>query len=91
MSLAEAVERLLDSQGEFFTVEFVKRTTGETRVLTGRTGVHKDLKGTGHKYDPAAHKLLPVYDIVNHGYRSIPVDAITRLKVNGSWVDVTRG
>lgn len=75
--------RNLVSDGMIFSVEFVKRTDGKLRKMVCRLGVRKHLKGGTKAYDPKQHDLLCVFDMENEGYRSIPVDAIRRLSVNG--------
>jgi hypothetical protein len=73
----------LTKRGEFFTVAFIKRTTGEERVMNCRTGVKKHLKGGSAAYNFKEKNLLSVYDVQAEGYRCIPVDAVTRLTING--------
>ncbi len=48
-----------------------------------RLGVKKHLRGGAKAYDSKQHNLLTVFDMENEGYRSIPVDSIQRLSVNG--------
>jgi len=71
------------SDGSLFSVEFVKRTTGETREMLCRTGVKAHLKGGVKKFDDKEKNLLTVYDVQKNGYRSIPLDAIIRVKIHG--------
>jgi hypothetical protein len=71
------------TNGRFFTVEFVKRTNGEVRVMTARTGVTKHLKGVGPAYSFAEKKLIGVYDVVSGGYRCIPIESIRRVVFDG--------
>ena len=48
ITAAEASKLVEDYQGsQFFTVTFVKRTNGETRVMNCRKNVKKYLKGGG--------------------------------------------
>ena len=75
--------RNLVSDGAIFSVRFIKRSTGEVRNMTCRLGVKKHLKGGNRAYDPKQHNLLAVFDMAKKGYRSIPVDAIQALTVNG--------
>lgn len=51
------------NSGHVFTVEFIKRTNGEHRVMNCRRGVKKGVKGVGLAYDPAKKNLLGVYDM----------------------------
>lgn len=73
----------LVSSGSIFNVEFIKRTTGELRSMTCRRGVTKGLKGGQKSFSDKSKDLLTVWDMQAKGYRSIPVDAIQSLKVNG--------
>ena len=73
----------LVSDGSIFSVEFIKRSTGELRRMTCRTGVKKHLKGGTKGYSAKAHNLLTVFDMEKKGYRSIPVDAVRELSIHG--------
>ena len=68
---------------KFFTVTFVKRTTGETRVMNCRKGVKKYLTGGEMKYDPKKKNLVSVYDVKKRGHRSISLENIQRVKMEG--------
>lgn len=70
-------------KGDFFTVTFVKRTDGTTRVLNGRLGVRRYLKGGDLPYDAAAKELLPVFDAQKGDYRMIDLRSIISAKVGG--------
>ncbi len=90
MTRAQVVEVLLahkfQGNGSIFTVTFVKRTTGERRVMNARFGVHKYVKGVGLSYNPTEHRLIGCYDMQKaqgEGYRMIATESITDLKVNG--------
>lgn len=73
----------LVSDGSIFSVEFIKRTDGSHRKMACRLGVKKHLKGGQKAYNATDKGLLTVFDMEKKGYRSIPVDAIQRLSVNG--------
>ena len=84
----------LVSDGTIFSVEFIKRSNGELRKMVCRLGVKKHLCGGDKAYDAKHHNLLTVFDMEKGGYRSIPVDAIQRLCVNGqafSFGEVSHG
>jgi hypothetical protein len=87
ITTAQAAALINQSNGSFFNVTFVKRTTGELRTLTGRTGVAKYANGTGLGYDRIVHALIGVWCAGEAGgkdaYRSIPVEGITALKISG--------
>ena len=76
-------EIVSNTNGQFFNVEFKKRTTGELRYMTARVGVSKYITGEGLKYNAKEKDLLPVYDMIAKGYRMVRIDGITRLRANG--------
>ena len=67
------VERILNSNGKIFTVTFVKKD-GSIRVLNGRLGVTKHLKGGDCKLNK--EKFIIVYDLKSEGYRAIDKESI---------------
>ncbi|MDR2875971.1 MAG: hypothetical protein LBV44_08615 [Methylobacillus sp.] len=75
--------RALVQDGQIFSVEFIKRTTGELRKMTCRLGVKNHLRGGSTSYNPSEHNLLTVFDMEKGGYRSIPVEMVQRLTVHG--------
>lgn len=78
-------------KGRIFTVTFTKRTTGEKRVMNCRRNVAKHLKGGEPAYDPATHKLMPVFDMQARGYRQVPLDALLSVTVDGRTYAWTNG
>ena len=64
ISLKDAVE-LIESipNGQVFTVEFVKRTTGELRKMNCRKGVRKGVNGRGLNFNPKNRGLISVFDM----------------------------
>jgi len=74
------LEIIKETKGKFFTVKFIKKDKTE-RILTGRIGVIKHLKGGIKTTDP--NKYLTVYDVQNKGYRSINLDTIKEVRFNG--------
>lgn len=73
--------RAAGDNGKFFTVKFVKRSTGELRTMNCRLGVTKHLKGGTKSYNDKDHKLVTVYDLKSEGYRCIALEGVT--EVNG--------
>jgi hypothetical protein len=67
--------------GRIFTVEFIKRTTGELRTMVCRRGVRKGLTGKGMSYDPLSKALLTVWDVQKGAYRMISLDRLVRLRM----------
>ena len=83
ISRDEVREIVSNTNGQFFNVEFKKRTTGEQRNMTARVGVSKYITGEGLKYNAKEKDLLPVYDMIAKGYRMVSIDGITQLRANG--------
>lgn len=81
LSIDEFVKRT--SNGHIFTTEFVKRTTGELRVMNCRRGVSKGVKGVGMSYDPAAKALLTVFDMQKGAFRMINLEDLRALRLDG--------
>jgi hypothetical protein len=75
---------------QFFTVTFVKRETGETRVMNCRKGVRSKGSG-GLKFDPAKKRLVSVFDMQKGGFRFISLDEIRRVALQGKVFNVVPG
>lgn len=77
------------SDGRIFTVCFVKRTTGEERVMNCRTGVSKGTVGGSLGYDPEKKALLSVYDVQAKGFRMVNLADLRWLRMAGKeyWWD----
>ena len=73
-------EVLLNSNWLFVTVTFTKKD-GSERVLNGRLGVKKHLKGGVSTLDPDLY--VTIYDVVNEGYRAVNRSTIKTVKVGG--------
>jgi hypothetical protein len=71
---------LLASEGKFVRVTFTKKD-GSERVLNGRLGVKKHLKGGTSTLDP--EKFVTIYDIQNKGYRAINRETIQEVAIDG--------
>jgi len=73
----------------FFTVCFVKRTTGEERIMNCRRGVKKYTNGVGMAYNPAKKGLIPVWEKRKDGstgadcYRMIALENVLWINTNG--------
>jgi hypothetical protein len=61
-------------------VKFIKKD-GSERVLNGRLGVKKFLRGGEKTVDPS--KFITIYDLQNQGYRNINRDTILEVKLGG--------
>ena len=73
-----AIEKILNSNGKIFTVEFIKKD-GSLRTLNGRLGVTKHLKGGTSTLNP--DKFITVFDLKTKAYRA--VNKFTILLVKG--------
>lgn len=79
------IRKILEANGgQFVTVTFTKKD-GTERVLTGRAGVVKYLRGGIRTTDPKDYFIL--YEIGN-GYRNVNLDTISRIKANGVTLNV---
>ena len=85
IDIATAVRLIEDAKrsGKIFTVRFYKRTTGEYRVMNCRGKVVKGLVGGELKFDPAEHRLIPVFDMQAGQYRMINCDTIQEVTIHG--------
>jgi hypothetical protein len=83
----EAAEKLIDmkqeNNGKLFSVLFVKRTTGELRRLCGRFGVEQYLKGGQAAYNFLEKGLVCVFDIEKMAYRTINLETLLELNIQG--------
>jgi len=68
---------------QFFTVTFVKRGDGSTRVMNCRKGVTKDVKGVGHHYDVDKKGLICVRDVQKKAFRMIALESIKEISMAG--------
>lgn len=71
---------IAQSKGKFITVSFIKKD-GKARVLNGRTGVTKHLKGGISTVN--TDQYMVVYDTVAQGYRSVNKDTIVSVTCEG--------
>lgn len=90
MNINDVIKWIEQSNGRIFSIIFRKRGTGDTREMTCRIGVKKYLnpEPTREGVDFKDKRLVPVYDMKVEGYRSIPIEGIMRIKINGEWHDV---
>lgn len=93
----EVVEFIRGSEGKMFSIRFIKRTDGSEREMVCRTGVKSRLAGGEPAYDPKDYKLINVFDMhapakkgstEKGDYRSIPIEGIIQIKMEGKWFKV---
>jgi len=77
LSDPNATRKLIEStNGQFFTVKFVKRSDNSVRVMNCRTGVKQGLVGGVLPYNAKEAKLIPVYEMKTENRRCIPLENI---------------
>ncbi len=102
----QAADRIRNSGGKIFTVDFIKRGDGSLRRMIARTGVSKGVTGTGRKFDPASHGLLSVaelapasrddkgrfngHEFTSGAFRCVSIEGIERLAIGGNVFEVVR-
>ena len=69
--------------GRIFGVSFNRRSDGANRNMLARLGVSKGTSGVGMSYSPAKKNLLVVHEMPQGRFRSIPVEGITSVTVDG--------
>jgi DNA-binding beta-propeller fold protein YncE len=95
IALTKDEARGIISTGSFVTVTFTKRD-GTVRVLNGRTGVVKGVKGVGMNYDPAKKDIVILYEANNEAdepsekYRAVRLESIITFRANGKTYTIAR-
>ncbi len=92
ISLVGATNFINNAHGKFFSVKFIKRTTGELREMLCRTGVKKYLKNNPERpgINFKENYLIPVYDVQKKEYRAISIEGIREVKIGGVWYRVAQ-
>lgn len=85
MNLSE-IKRLVEDN-RIFSVEFIKRTTGEVRLMVARLGVDRRT-GAGRAWTDEEKNVLTVWDMQKQAYRCIPIENILRIKHHGKVEEV---
>ena len=75
----------LAGNGQFFTAEFIK-ANGEPRKMNCRLAVKKYLRGGSNPVADHLNRLV-VYDLGAKGYRTIPLERLTALRIAGKRID----
>ena len=79
----EMVKMIKSTKGKWFSCTFIKKD-GSKRVMNGRIGCHKGIKGIGRKLQK--ENLVTVFDAQAKSYRMINVDTMLTFKCgNLSW------
>ena len=79
----EMVKMIKSTKGKWFSCTFIKKD-GSKRVMNGRIGCHKGIKGVGRKFQK--ENLVTVFDAQAKSYRMINVDTMLTFNCGGfSW------
>jgi len=70
---------LFQQDGKIVGITFTK-LDGQTRVMTGRIGVRKHLKGGRNNVEAADRPYLTIYDLEAKGYRTVSLDTVTEVR-----------
>jgi len=81
--IESAIDIIKRTKGKFFSVEFVKRTTGEVRKMNCRTGVTIGVTGIGKAFNDVDKGLVTVWDAQISQFRSIPLANIIKITSQG--------
>jgi hypothetical protein len=76
-------------RGKFFTIEFIKRSNGELRVMNCTSNYQSKLAGGDAAYNFGEKQLVPVWDLQKKGFRSIPLDSVLRIRFAQETYEVT--
>ena len=76
----EMVKMIKSTKGKWFSCTFIKKD-GTKRVMNGRTGCHKWVKGVGRKFQK--ENLVTVFDAQAKEYRMVNVDTMLTFKCGG--------
>jgi hypothetical protein len=80
---------LAGTAGHFFSACFVKRSDGVERVIHCRTGVHpSDAPSVARIME--YHDILTVWDMQKQAFRSIPIEGILWIRLNGLFIRPSR-
>lgn len=87
MKLQEVVDWINKSNGKIFSVKFRSRRSNAIRVMVCRTQVKKGIVEFPRRepLDFKRYDLIGVYDMQKHAYRSIPMEGIIAIKIEGLW------
>jgi len=85
ITMREASGLIRSSGGKFFGCTFVKRTNNDLREMWCRFAEVGELKGGLRR---TTDDLIVVWDDHKHAYRSIPVEGLRELRINGEQLEI---
>jgi hypothetical protein len=74
---------MLDQNGRFFSVVFRKKD-GSLRIMNGRLGVKKYLRGGVNKVSRYDTPYITVFECISLGYRTANLQTITKVMANNT-------
>jgi len=80
IDLLQNIEAIKDKELEFI-VEFIKRSTGEKRVMKCKKDISDLCKGGTAKYHASSQWLILVRDVEKNAIRTIPRENILSLQI----------
>jgi hypothetical protein len=83
IEVEEATELMQNSNGQIFTVMFIKKTNGEYREMICRLGVSLGVNGRGRNFTYEPEELLGVYDMQKHAHRMVNLRSVVGLNIGG--------
>tara|TARA_A100001011_G_scaffold327416_1_gene351532 strand:+ start:111 stop:392 length:282 start_codon:yes stop_codon:yes gene_type:complete len=89
ISRKDGIDLLKGSNGTMVSASFIKKN-GEDRILNGRLGVKKHLKGGELKYNPSDYDLMTIFDVQKKQYRMINLETLYSMKVKGEEYEIIK-
>lgn len=92
ITLEEALAKIKASGDNEFKIEFIKRSTGALRLMRCKYTPPPEAIDPSPKQraavDTLAARLLNLYDLDDHKFKSIPLEGVRRVEFDGQWFDV---
>ena len=82
LSRKDAVKKILESGGKFFTV-LVRKRDGDLTEMNCRMDVKKHLAGGEKRFDDKEKNLITTYSLDRKGYRCIAIEGIKQVRMDG--------
>jgi len=83
MTKVETVKQIIDASGSHISSVVFVKMDGTVRKMNFRRNVTKGVNGKGLKYNPSSVGNMVVYDMGVDGFRTLKLDNVQSLKVNG--------
>ena len=83
MKRVETIRDIINASGGHICSVIFLKMDGTVRKMNFRRKVSKGVNGKGLKYNPSSVGNMIVYDMGANGFRTIKLDNVMELKVNG--------